>query len=411
MIPQKTKVDSYEWQATNVFFRNLESKKFLVVNVGGSRSSKSFSISQLMMYRFLHERNKTFLTTRKTFPALRITALKVAVDQLQHLRLYQHLEHNKTQNYLRNPFNNNLWFFLSIDDPQKIRSTEFNYAHMEEANEFNYEDFRMLKLRMSGQNLEGERNQIILSLNPSDATGWIRSKLLPVEDHDLIHSTYKDNPFLPDEYVEELESLKDQDDEYWQIYGLGLWAKHGELIFGSPSIVRSIPKNIEETIFGLDFGYNNPTVLDEIGIKDKTCYHREVIYQTHLTNSQLIDLMKETMSDWDRTRPIYADSAEPARISEIRSAGFNIVGASKNVLDGIDFTKRFEHATTAENVNFIREWSRYKWRKDKKSGEVLDEPVKFEDHYPDAGRMAIYTHLGRESGGVFIGDPKSDIVN
>lgn len=400
------------WSATDVFFRNVDADATTVVNIGGARSSKSYSIAQLFIYRFLSEKNKTFLTTRKTFPALRITAYKVAIDLMIERGIYSKLDHNKTEKVVRNPENGNVWYFLAIDDPQKIRSTEFNYVHMEEANEFNYEDFRIIKLRLSGRHAETERNQIFLSLNPSEDQGWIRTKLLIEEPHVLIHSTYRDNPFLAPDYITELERLKEQDETYWRIYGLGEWATVKELIFGPPAVIQSIPDKFDDIIYGLDFGYNNPTALIEIrpNLDARTFHFEELIYQTHLTNSELIDLMKRKISPYNRKYTIYADPAEPARIREIGDAGFNIVAATKNVSDGILFVKRFRATTTAENVNAIREWGRYKWKKDR-NDKILDEPVKFEDHIPDAVRYGLYTHLAAfENVGAFIGFTQRDVL-
>ena len=117
----------------------------------------------------------------------------------------------------------------------------------------------------------------------------------------------------------------------------------------------------------------------------------EKIYQTHLTNQQLIDRLKEVIPEDCRSRNIYGDSAEPARIEEIGGAGFNIMPADKSVNDVIDFCKRRVFHTRAENVNLNKERQSYKW-KENRNGVVLDEPVKFNNHAMDAKRYGIYTH-------------------
>jgi phage terminase large subunit len=395
------------WPATEIFYKNAASRQPLVLNIGGARSSKSYSITQLLAVRFLTEKKKRFLTARKTFPALRMSTYEMAITMLQDRKLYQFLEHNKSEHTLRNPYTGSLWLFTSIDDPEKIKSQEFNYAHMEEANEFNYEDFRILKLRMSAAKTAGDINQIFLSCNPSDFTGWVRTKLMPMEKYDLIPSTYRDNPFLDADYVKELEALENQDMAYWKIYGLGEWAEFKELIYGAPAVVPTLPK-AEDYCYGLDFGFNNPTVLLEIGIKERQAMIREIIYQTRLTTPELIDLMKLRMTPYERRRPIYADPEDPGRIQELNGAGFNVYAGDNAVLPGIEFCKRFKVQTTNESPNFIKEESAYKWRKDKNEN-ILDEPVKLWDHSPDAKRYGLYTHLGANEGGAFIGVTKEDI--
>ncbi|MGB4714956.1 MAG: terminase large subunit, partial [Defluviitoga tunisiensis] len=93
----------------------------------------------------------------------------------------------------------------------------------------------------------------------------------------------------------------------------------------------------------------------------------------------------------DKNCEIYADSAEPARITEIARAGFNVYPAEKSVKDGIDFVKRKMIYLYEECANAAREIQMYKWKEDRK-GNVLDEPVKFNDHAMDALRYAVYTY-------------------
>ena len=147
---------------------------------------------------------------------------------------------------------------------------------------------------------------------------------------------------------------------------------------------------VDDIFYGLDFGYNNPTALIEIRMKDGVLYERELLYQTNLTNSELIDLLKQLIVK--KTSPIYADPSEPARIEEIYKAGYNIIGAEKSVKDGIDFVKRQKIKIANTSSNLIKEKKNYKWKVDKNNN-VLDEPVKFNDHLMDAERYAIYTHL------------------
>ena len=141
-------------------------------------------------------------------------------------------------------------------------------------------------------------------------------------------------------------------------------------------------------IYGLDFGFNNETALIAIGIKDNECYLRELLYETHLTNSELITKLKQLA---DKKFMIYADNAEPARIQEIKQAGFKIQPANKSVKDGIDYVKSQTLHIDKTSTNLINEFRSYKYREDR-GGNVLEEPVKFRDHLADATRYALYTH-------------------
>lgn len=381
---------------TNVFERNFAATEPIVIDIGGARSSKSHSLAQLFNYRFANRRNRNVLVTRKTLPALKLTAMRLVIGLMQDYGIYRRDNHNKTDGVYYDPRRNNLLAFLSIDDPQKIKSTEWNDVWMEEANEFTWDDFGVVRTRMSGPTTEEEPNQIFLSLNPDEEQGWINQKLILDPSFAravrVIRSTYRDNPFLDAQFIKILEDLKEQDPVAYQVYNLGEWGALTNVIYSPFELVDRFPDEVDEVIYGLDFGFHNPTALDRIGLRDKlNVYHDEKIYETGLTNSALIARLEEVIPPTERSCPIYADSAEPDRIQEIESAGFYILPADKEVKIGIDFCKRLKHHTLASNVSFNKERGSYKWKQDR-SGNVLDEPMKFMDHLMDAMRYALWTH-------------------
>jgi len=401
-------------EASNVFIRNLQSTAKILVNKGGARSTKSWSIAQLLIQRFWNEKGKKILVTRKTGPALHLTAYKLVVDLLKDYEFYGLCQHDKTYNTIINPFNGSMFAFLSIDDPEKIKSTEWNYIWLEEATEFTWDDFIICQTRLSGPTVPKEPNQIILSFNPTDEHAWIEQRLVlsPAFQGKLevIHSTYNDNPFLSSEYIEVLESLKDQDPSAYQIFTLGEYGILTDVIYAPFTLLNEFPGKFDETFYGLDFGFNNPSALLEINVKDKLNHYLvQKIYQTHLTNQQLIDTLQLVIPKEKRACPIYADCAEPARIEEIRRAGFNIHPSDKEVKVGIDFCKRLKFFTLASNVELNKERTSYKWRQDK-NGNVLDEPVKFNDHLLDSLRYGVYTHHKNHMNmpGLYVGGDRED---
>lgn len=374
-------------EVTNIFDRNVRATTPIVVNVGGARSSKSYSLLQLIVQQFLSEKNKEILIARKTLPSLRLTAYKVFVDLLLDYGYYKKCTHNKTNLTLK--YKSNTVYFLSVDDPQKMKSAEFNYVFLEEANEFTYIDFMTLWMRMSAPTIESQPNRMYLALNPSEEFSWINQKLVHWDNVQVIRSTYLDNPFLSPVYKKTLEDLKNTDPELYQIYALGEYATLSNVIYHNHRIERVFPERFNDQFYGLDFGFNYPAALVHIGNYDGELYEREIIYQTHLTNTELIELMGECKVN--KKIPIYADSAEPKSIEDIYKAGYNIHPAKKQVMDGIKMVKEFKIHLHHESANLIMERRMYKWRQDK-NGNNLDEPVKFNDHLMDAERYAIHTH-------------------
>lgn len=381
----KTDNDIMNFTVTNVFKRNLKSKARVLLNCGGARSSKSYSICQLFIYRMLRESRKNFLITRKTLPALRITAMKLFIDLMKEYGLFHKGEFNKTFREYR--FNSNYVLFSSLDEATKIQSTSFNYIWMEEAEEFTYDDFITLKTRLSAPKRKQEFNQIFLTYNPKKENSYINKRVINERDSVLIKSSYKDNPTLSSDYIRLLRDMEEQSPDYYKIFALGEYATNDGIIFTNIRNIKVYPVDFEETIYGLDFGYNNPTALVRADIRGGIYYLSEVLYETRLTNSDLIERMRDLIPN--RRKKIYCDSAEPARIDELRKAGFNAIAAVKSVKDGIDFVKRCEIYTNDENVNLNKEVEEYSYKKSK-SGEYTDEPISYCSHFPDAIRYAIY---------------------
>jgi phage terminase large subunit len=375
-------------------FFSANTDKTTLVIYGGAGSGKSYAVAQWLILRSLQEDNKRFLCSRKSLPSLRISTLQLMLDLLNQLQVPYEL--NRSELVLK--VRSNLFFFKSLDDREKIKSAEFNYAWLEEATEFDYEDFLQVKLRLRRRN--SMKNQIYLTFNPININHWLKEKIVdkPSNDMAILRTTYKVNPFLSEHYAKELEHLAEQDENYYRIYTLGEWGIVMGLIYTNWEVVETIPEAFEQMAYGLDFGYNNPTALVEVRVKENNVWVRELIYQKGLTNQELISLMQKV--GVQRKVPIYADPSEPERIEEIYRAGFNIHRADNRVKDGIDFVKRHKLFILTDSVNTIKELRTYKWREDK-NGNILDEPVKFNDHAMDALRYAL-TALRHQSMGVGI---------
>lgn len=376
---------------TPVFTWNLAARERVVVNIGGARSSKSYSMAQLFIYKMFTETGKVFGITRKTFPALRISTYRVFISLLKQYGLYEESAHNKTENsYCAN---GNILQFFSLDDPEKIKSTEFNYIWMEEANEFTHDDFMISASRLSGHNTLP--NQIYLTLNPSEATGWIPEILLKERGVRLIKSTFRDNPFCDENYIKWLEEQRDKNPQFYRVYALGEWGASENKIYPRYEFVDAMPQDCEEIIYGLDFGFNNPTAIIKIGLRGDEAYLSEVAYGSEILPNRRIEILKAEI-DRRKNNYIFADSADPASIAEIFNEGLNVHPAKKDVLAGISCVKMYRLKIVRGSENIIREIQSYNWKLDK-AGRPLDEPIKCNDHAMDAIRYALftYTHMAR----------------
>jgi phage terminase large subunit len=139
-----------EIKATKVFEKNWEAMQNpnirFCINQGGSRSSKTYSLCQLLIVWCLANPNKVVSIVRKTFPALRATVMRDFFEVLKDLDLYEKSNHNMSENIYRFA-NGSIVEFFSVDDEQKIRGRKRDIGWCNEANELWFEDFQQLNMR------------------------------------------------------------------------------------------------------------------------------------------------------------------------------------------------------------------------------------------------------------------------
>ena len=376
---------------TNKVFKHLEnSKSKYLIEQGGTRSGKTYNIIIWLVFYCLRNTGKTITVCRKAFPSLRGSVYRDFIEILQNTNLYDEALHNKTENIYR--LNGNLFEFISVDQSQKIRGRKRNILFINEANEINYEEFFQLDIRTT--------EKVIIDYNPSEDF-WVED-IKKQNECDFYITTYLDNPFLPKELIEKIERIKDQDENYWRVYGLGLKGFIEGQIFANFNEVDKWPECKWEAL-GLDFGYtNDPTALIKFGMFEGEIYLQELLYQTGLTNQEIGNHLKSF--NIDRRLEIICDSAEPKSIQEIYLMGFNAKGVVKgadSIKNGIDVLKRHKINVVKSSPNIIKEFRNYKWQKDK-NGNMINKPIDFYNHACDAIRYVALTKLQIENKGKYI---------
>jgi phage terminase large subunit len=374
----------------NVVFEHLlDSKSKIVVEQGGTRSGKTYNILLYIIFHYCQvNKGKTITICRKTFPALRASVMRDFLDILKQHDKYDEQLHNKSNSEYQ--LDGNLIEFISVDESQKIRGRKREFLFINEANELDLEDWQQLVFRTT--------EKIVIDYNPSDEYHWIYDKVITRDDAEFYRTTYKDNKFLDHTIIEEIERLRDTDEQYWQIYGLGQKGFSKSTIFNY-SEINEIPEDAEFISYGADFGYtNDPTTTVSVYKKDYNLYIKEHIYQTQMTT---VDIHNKWRQIGITSEPIYCDSAEPRLIDELRRMGWkarpSIKGAD-SINAGIDLLKRFKIHIHKDSHNAIQEFRNYKWQEDK-SGKLMNKPVDKNNHLIDATRYATYSVLSKPNFG------------
>lgn len=366
-----------EINSTIIFEQNFDALQDpsirFIINQGGSRSSKTYSLCQVLIVYCLQNPNKVVSIVRKTFPALRATVMRDFFEVLKDLEIYEKSSHNMSENIYRFA-NGSIVEFFSVDDEQKVRGRKRDIGWCNEANELWFEDFQQLNMRTE--------TKMIFDYNPSDSSSWLYE--LPKDESILIKSTYKDNPFLPESIIRQIEDLARTDEALYQIYALGEKAISKTNIFNTWEFISQKPQRFTNYVYGLDFGYNHPTALMRVYWCEGDIYIEPVLYESYLTTSELIERFKQL--NIENTVDILADYSRPEIIAEMQNAGFNVNNANKNVKSGLNAVKTFK-VWCKQDENLKKEYENYKW---KKIGDnITDEPVKLYDDAMDAVRYAV----------------------
>jgi phage terminase large subunit len=352
-----------------------------IINQGSTRSSKTYSICQLLAM-ICRDHKKAVSIVSPSLPHLKRGARKDMLQVLADFNLFHEDWFNRTDNIYAYPNGSTIEFF-GAEDVGKVHGIGRDILFVNEANLIGFDIYTQLVIRTS--------ETVFLDLNPSDEYSYVYDEIDKPHTK-FIHSTYLHNKGqLTRWQIEEIESLKDADENLWKVYGLGLRGTSSETIYTHWKLCENFPQ-CEETFYGLDFGYNNPSVLIKVGLREQKIYAEEIFYETKLTTNDLTDAIK--IYGITRSSEIFCDAAEPKTIEEIKRMGLNALPAEKSVYDGIQKVKSFPLFITRDSVNMIKEIKSYKFKLDKE-GRATDEPVKFMDHAMDALRYAVYTKLNK----------------
>jgi phage terminase large subunit len=371
---------------TTITFQNAwDSRAKIQLHQGSARSGKSFALLQYLIVKAISETTLVSVV-RKTFPALRTSAIRDFKDIMKGMGLWEDdrwmaTEHTYTFD------NDSVIEFFSTDSAEKLKGLRRNILWIDEANELNSEQFMQLAIRTTGQ--------IILSYNPSfSPKHWIIKELSVRDDVQTFITTYRDNPYLPEEQIRFIEKYRETNPRYWQTYGLGQFAVNEKQIYDFEVVDEFDFDTAEFVCFGLDIGYvSDPTALVALWKSGDKIILNEHIYQKGLITQQIIDILKQNIDSRDI---IIVDSSEPRLIDEIKRAGFPLARGVKKGKDsiqwGIDLVKQYRIVVPKSNTNLIEELYSYEWVDDGNGG-VTNTPVDANNHLLDAMRYAVMEQM------------------
>lgn len=357
---------------------------------GGAGSGKSHFVMQKVLLKCLSYKRK-MLVVRKVGNTLKDSVWAMCLKLLY--QMPQVIKSINKSDFTIELINGSIILFKGLDDPEKIKSIEgITDIVIEEASELTEDDFDQLNLRLRASS---GMLQIHLMFNPVSKANWVYRRFFEngtPEDTIVVHTTYKDNPYLPKEYIDSLLRLERTNPAYYKIYVLGDFATLDKLVFPVKTIRLVDPEETKGLAFwiGMDFGYTNDPTAITWGFADvvnRRLFITGEYDKTGMTN----DIIANTITSLGFAKErIIADAAEPKSIAELRRLGISrIVGAVKgpdSVKNGIDRLQRYDIIIDERCPHTIEEFENYTWLKDKKTGEYVNQPVDSFNHHIDSIR-------------------------
>ena len=259
----------------DVYLPYLNNEDRLLIFYGGAGSGKSVFVVQRYIYKLLNNNLCNLLTVRKTGDTNRTSTFALFQQIINKWNLNSVFNINKSDMTITNLYNGNQIIFKGLDDVEKLKSITFINGELtdvwiEEASEVEDTDYKQLNIRLRGGK---SKKQIVMSFNPIDINHWIKQQLIDTNKATYLHTTYKDNKFIDEDYKKELESYKDTDIYYYNVYCLGMWGTLGESIFDVGVVNRQLSKNIKPIKVGyFSYLWNGLKVTNIKWVDDPTGY-------------------------------------------------------------------------------------------------------------------------------------------
>lgn len=342
-------------------------------------SGKTFNTVIWLCAYLMNHAGLRLSVVRKTLTALRGSVLMDFKEVLNLMGLWNWRDKAFNKSDFTFTFPNGSWIeFFSTDDEQKLRGRKRDICYVNEANELSQLEWQQLKMRTT--------MFTIADYNPSFSDEhWLCAVNADPRTYHFI-TTYKDNPFLEQTIVDEIESLRTKNKSLWQIYGLGQQAVVEGLVFTNVEIIDEIPHYATKHHWrGMDFGYAaDPTAIVDVYFFQNTLYLHEICYQTEMLASDIIRVLKQN----DGAVETITESADPRLIQEIYRGGCNVKPVVKypgSIMAGITKMLEFKICVTKDSTNAIKELKNYTWAQDKE-GKWLNQPIDAFNHILDATR-------------------------
>ena len=356
----------------------------VIVNKGGTRSGKTWSLLQCCIWLALNQKNKLISVVGESVPFLKRGAMRDFKAMMGND--WKPEWWNATDKVYTIPTTKSSIEFFSADNEGKVHGSSRDYLFLNECYFIDWEIYRQLAVRT--------RKAILLDYNPRSRF-WVDEHIIGKDNVALIKSTYRDNTYLTPMQIAQIESNKG-DSNWWRVYGEGETGSVEGLIYTNWAIVDTMPQDYKREFYCIDFGFkNDPTAILRVRLQGGELWLQEITYQTGMLTKDIVLALQS--AGVQRNAQIVCDSAEQREIAEINNlGGFRAIPVTKgkgSVVAGISAVQAYKLNVTQESLGTIDELRNYSWRRDGASGSYVNEPLDNYNHSLDALRYGVTTFL------------------
>lgn len=345
-----------------------------IIAYGGSSSSKSISILQILTLYALSNKNKRITISAESLPVLKKTVIP---DWKEHIMqgMFDIKSMNISEMVYRFP-TGSVFQFIPADDPSRWHGLRQDIVYFDELFYIKQAIYNQADIRT--------RYKVISSFNPVSKF-WITDNFDDPNTY-VDHSTYKDNPHISQPIIDALEKRIKTDKNFYDVYVKGLFGSLEGLVFKEVvnwNITTDWPDDFKQEVQALDFGYSiDPSALVHIRYYNGELYIKERLYRKQMTNQDIFDHLDGLT---------ICDSAEPKSIEELKRLGANVrpsVKGADSIVNGIQVMKQFKINVTSDSLNLIKEFRNYTWAENRQ-GEQTGKPIDEWNHCIDGIRYGV----------------------
>lgn len=362
---------------------------------GSAGSGKSHFITQKIIIKALREKRRV-MVCRRYGTTMRNSVFKLFKDVIESFKI-THLTRIKESDMSITLPNGSEIIFVGLDNEEKLLSIAgITDVFIEEVYEVPKEIVDQLNLRMRGK---APNQQIYMAFNPISAKHWLydfcEGSTRP-ESSIYSESTFRDNPFLPDEYVKALEDMYRTNPNKARVFCDGNWGADVEgLVYKNHILsdfdINELIKQGLEVRVGIDWGFVDPTTV-VVSLFDKPKKEIYIIGEFYKRGATLEEIKDGIIQLGISKQKMYCDGAEPDKVDYLRRNGFNAVSAKKgagSVKAGISFLQDMKIICHESCVNVATELENYVYLKDKKTGQYIEDSYDHDfSHTMDALRYS-----------------------